>query len=278
MQEMRWRAAMGGAEAVAGEGIAINQRLRHVRDNSVKVPGVQTALRLIYPARCTICGEQVESDFALCGPCWRDTPLISGLCCDLCGVPLPGEDSGEALHCDECMRVARPWARGRAAMLYRDNGRKLVLALKYYDRQEVLRPCVQWLAGALRPILPEGEVLIAPVPLHWMRFLKRTYNQSALLAQALGKFLDQPVCPDLLIRSKRTQSLAGLTHDSRFRELDRAIRVHPKRMQLLDGRPVLLIDDVMTSGATLAASAQACHAAGAGEVFVGVLARAAKDA
>lgn len=163
-------------------------------------------------------------------------------------------------------------------MLYRDNGRKLVLALKYNDRQEVLRPCAQWLASALRPVLPEGQVLIAPVPLHWMRFLKRTYNQSSLLAQALGKVLDQPVCPDLLIRTKRTQSLAGMTHDSRFQELDRAIRVHPKREHLLDGRPVSLIDDVMTSGATLAAAARACHAAGAGVVYVGVLARAAKDA
>ena len=278
MQECRRGVAPGGTAAVKGEGIAVNQGLCHGRDNSVKVPGVQTALRLIYPPRCTICGEQVESDFALCGPCWRDTPLIAGLVCDLCGAPLPGEGGGEAVHCDDCMRVARPWAQGRAAMLYRDNGRKLILALKHGDRQEVLRPCAQWLAAAVRPMMAGGEVLVAPVPLHWMRLLKRTYNQSALLAQAVGKQLDQPVCPDLLIRTKPTQSLGGLTHDNRFQELDQAIRVHPKRAHLIEGRTILVIDDVMTSGATLSASVQACQNAGARRVLIGVLARAVKDA
>ena len=244
----------------------------------MKLPGVQTALHLIYPARCTICGDLVEDDFALCGPCWRDTPLITGFCCDTCGAPLPGEDTGTSEHCDDCIRIARPWSRGRAAMLYHENGRKLVLALKHGDRHEVLRPAALWLAAALKPILPEEDVLIAPVPLHWLRMLRRTYNQSALLAQALGRQIGQEVCPDLLLRPKRTQSLDGLGRDARFSELDQSITINPRRADRVKGRSVVIVDDVMTSGATLSASTQACLAAGAKEVFTLTLARVVKDA
>lgn len=239
---------------------------------------VHTALHLIYPARCTICGDLVESDFALCGPCWRDTPLITGLCCDTCGAPLPGEDTGAPEHCDECLRIARPWSRGRAAMLYRDNGRKLVLALKHGDRHEVLRPAALWLESAVRDILPEGDLILAPVPLHWSRLLRRTYNQSALLAQALGKQLGRPVIPDLLIRSRRTRSLDGLGRDARFAELEQSIRINPSWSSEAKHRTVLLIDDVMTSGATLSASAQACQAVGVRDVITLTLARVVKDA
>jgi len=244
----------------------------------VKLRGVQTALHLIYPARCTICGDLVEDDFALCGPCWRDTPLITGLCCDVCGVPLPGEETGTPEQCDECLRIARPWSRGRAAMIYHDNGRKLVLALKHGDRHEVLKPAARWLAAAVKPILPDSGVLIAPVPLHWLRLLRRTFNQSAMLAQSLGKMIDQEVCPDLLIRPKRTQSLGGLSLDQRFAEMEESITLNPRRADLLQGRTVLIVDDVMTSGATLSASAQACLTGGAKDVMTLTLARVVKDA
>ena len=163
-------------------------------------------------------------------------------------------------------------------MIYRGNGRKLVMALKHGDRHEVIRPCAQWMAHAVRPILPAGDLLIAPVPLHRLRLLRRMFNQSALLAQALGRRMAKPVCPDLLVRRKQTRSLGGLTHDARFAELTQAIEAHPRRAHQMEGRPVLIVDDVMTSGATLSSASQACLAAGATEVFVLVLARVVKDA
>ena len=238
--------------------------------------GFQTVLHLIYPPRCTICGCAVDSDFGLCGPCWRDTPFISGLVCDLCGTPLPGEDQGEAEICDDCLTIARPWQRGRSALLYRDNGRKLVLALKHGDRQDVLRPAAQWMARAARPILTE-DMLVAPVPLHWFRMLRRTYNQSALLSQALARQIGLPHCPDLLHRCRHTQSLDGLGREARFATLEQAIRVTPRRAHRLAGRTVLLVDDVMTSGATLATSTRACLEAGARAVHILALARVTKD-
>lgn len=238
---------------------------------------IQTALRLVYPPRCLMCGCQVDSDFGLCGPCWRDTPFTAGLCCDICGVPLPGESSDQAESCDECMRVARPWSQGRAALIYRDNGRKMVLALKHGDRHEIVRPAALWMARAARPLL-QDNMLIVPVPLHWTRLLKRRFNQSALLAQALSKQVELPYCPDVLVRHRRTKPLEGLGPNQRFEMMDSAISVHPKRRHMIVGRPVLLVDDVLTSGATLSAAASACLDAGASKVSVLALARVAKDA
>ncbi len=238
--------------------------------------GLQTALHLIYPPRCTVCSAYVDSDFGLCGPCWRDTPFISGLVCDLCGVALPGQDTGTAEICDDCLKIARPWSRGRAALAYRDNGRKLVLALKHGDRHDVVRPAARWMAQAAQPILDQ-TALIAPVPLHWTRILKRRFNQAALLARGLAAETGQEVCPDLLTRPIRTRSLEGLGRDARFETLSNAIRLHPKRRHKIAGRPVLLMDDVMTTGATLAAATEACISSGAKEVCILTLARASKD-
>ncbi len=178
--------------------------------------------------------------------------------------------------CDDCLKIARPWGRGRAALLYRDNGRRLVLSLKHGDRHDIVRPAAKWMARAAQPLL-HAHTLIAPIPLHWTRFLKRRFNQSALLARALAGEIRLEVCPDLLIRPRRTQSLEGLGRDERFATLTDAIQVHPKRRHKIAGRPVLLVDDVMTTGATLAAAAQACIASGAKEVCTLTLARAAKD-
>jgi predicted amidophosphoribosyltransferase len=238
--------------------------------------GFQTAVSLIYPPRCLGCGGQVDSDFGLCGPCWRDTPFIGGTICDTCSVPLPGDDDTGSVKCDDCLITPRPWVKGRAALLYRDNARRLVLALKHGDRQEIAQPAALWMARAIED-LPKRNVIVAPVPLHWTRLLKRRYNQSALLAQALATHSNLPVCPDLLQRHRRTQSLDGLTKEIRFSSVKGAIRVHPKRRHRLAGRPVLLVDDVMTSGATLSAAADACLAAGSGPVYVVALARVTRD-
>ncbi|MEP3784170.1 MAG: ComF family protein [Ascidiaceihabitans sp.] len=243
-------------------------------------PALQTTLALVYPPRCLTCGDRVDSDFGLCGTCWRDVAFIGSNACDGCGAPiLGGEDiaQGEALKCDDCLTIARPWRKGRAALIYKGTGRKMILALKHGDRQEVVHPASLWMANAVRDIL-EPRTLIAPVPLHWTRLLKRRFNQSAALANAMAQRLDVPCCPDLLQRFKRTRSLDGMTRDARFRHMQDAIAPHPKRKHRMAGRPVLLVDDVMTTGATLAASTQACYDAGASDVCVVALARVVKDA
>ncbi len=239
--------------------------------------GMQAALHLIYPPQCLSCDEMVTTDFGLCGTCWRDTSFITGLVCDQCGVPLPGYDDAQSVLCDDCLTIARPWSQGRAALLYRDNGRKIVLQLKHGDRLDLAKPAAAWLLRAAQPMLKPG-MLVAPVPLHWIRLFKRRYNQAALLSGALAKLAQLEHCPDVLIRRRSTGSQEGRNRDGRFANMADALCVHPRRASLVDGRHILLVDDVMTSGATLAAGAEACVAAGATGVSVLVLARVAKDA
>ncbi|WP_058242510.1 ComF family protein [Thalassovita autumnalis] len=238
-------------------------------------PTIQTALRVIYPPRCLGCGGMVESEAGLCPTCWREVQFIGGLVCDQCGVPLPGE-SDQAERCDDCLRVERPWQRGRAALLYEGQGRQLVMALKHGDRQDIVPIAARWMAQVAVPVLLP-ETLITPVPLHWTRMLKRRFNQAALLAEALAHYTGHAYCPDLVQRLRATQSTKGQGREARFAEMQGAFRIHPRRRHRLIGRPVCLVDDVMTSGATLAAVSEACLAAGASHLSVLLLARAQKS-
>lgn len=240
---------------------------------------VRSALRLVlhtvFPPRCLCCGEAVSTDDGLCGPCWRETSFISGTVCDCCGTPLPGEDAGPVL-CDECLAQPRPWARGRAAFLYAGTGRKLVLQLKHADRLDLVPPLAGMLARAVAPIL-RPKMLVAPVPLHRLRLLRRKFNQSAMLAQALARTRGLSCVPDLFVRTRPTAAMEGMTRVERMANLAGAIAVTPQHRDRIKGKHLLLIDDVLTSGATLEATAEAALAAGAAKVSVAVLARVARD-
>jgi ComF family protein len=237
---------------------------------------IQTAVGLIYPPACLCCGGAVDQHAGLCGPCWRDTAFIGGVVCDSCGIPLTGGTLDEVAHCDSCLAHPPPWVQGRSALLYAKMGRKMVLALKHGDRQEIAKPAALWMDRAFRGQLP-AETLIIPVPLHWQRLIKRRYNQSALLGRALALETGLAWCPDALQRVRKTASLDGKSRIERFESLEKAIRAHPKRRHRMQGRPVLIVDDVMTTGATLFSAARACIDAGAGPIRVVTLARVAKD-
>lgn len=237
---------------------------------------MQTALSLLYPPQCVSCGALVETDFGLCGTCWRDTSFIDGEVCDTCGAPLPGEGDGHAAKCDDCLSADHPWGRGRAALLYEKNARRMVLALKHGDRMDLARPASGWMERVIKPILP-GDALVVPIPAHWTRLFRRRYNQAAELGKAMAGRMGLDYAPDVLIRPRRTKTHDGMTPAERFANMNGAIRPHPKRQSGLVGRHVLLVDDVMTSGATFAAATHACQKAGAASVIVLSLARVAKN-
>lgn len=236
---------------------------------------MQSVLRAIYPPVCMGCGEMTEADHGLCGACWRDTPFLGGALCDLCARPLPGETE-PGLRCDSCLVAPPPWRAGRAVLRYRDGGRRLALALKHGDRTDLARPLGRWMARAAADLARPG-MLVVPVPLHRGRLWQRRYNQSALLAARIARELRLDHCPDALWRRLPTDSLSG-DAEARRATLDGAIVPHPRRGARLAGREVLIADDVLTSGATLAACATAARAAGAKEICVIALARAAPDA
>ena len=242
----------------------------------VKAHRVRRAARAVidtlYPPHCLACEEPVQDPGTLCGPCWAQTPFIEGLACDRCGLPLIGDASDGAALCDDCLTVARPWSQGRAVLRYGDGARRLVLGLKYGDRHDIAAPAGRWLARKAAPLI-RPDTCVVPVPLHRWRLFRRRFNQSALLARALARTLHLPMVPDALIRAQFTGSQDGRSRSARFANLHGAIHAHPRRMKHLTGRSVLLVDDVMTSGATMAAAAEACFAAGADRVDVVVLAR-----
>ncbi|WP_349291178.1 phosphoribosyltransferase family protein [Loktanella sp. SALINAS62] len=175
------------------------------------------------------------------------------------------------------MTVARPWQRGRAALVYDGVGRRMVLGLKHADRTDLAVPAARWMV-AVAADLRNDDMVVVPVPLHWSRLLTRRYNQANLLSRLVARGLDLTHVPDALIRPKRSPKMQDTTRAARFAALDCAIRPHPRRMTFLQGRSVLIVDDVMTTGATLAAATEAAHMAGAARVHVLTLARVVKDA
>jgi ComF family protein len=215
----------------------------------------------------------VESEFGLCGPCWRDTPFITGLTCEGCGTPLMG-DSDDPEFCDDCLSLSPPWARGRAAFLYEGNARKMILALKHGDRHEIARGAGQWMVNAGRDLLRQDAIL-APIPLHWTRMVKRRFNQAALLARSVSRISGLTYCPDLLHRTRKTSSTEGMSREERFTQIEGSMIIPPSRRALIAGKSVVLVDDVMTTGATFSAATQACLVAGACDVSALVLARVA---
>lgn len=236
---------------------------------------LQNALRVLYPPRCLLCEALVEVDYALCGACWRDTPFITGLVCDGCGLPLPGDgEAGQSVLCDGCLANPRPWRWGRSAFLYQGNGRRIVLSLKHGDRHDLAWPAALWMQQAADRLL-DANWLVAPVPVHWRRLLRRRYNQAALLSAALARAGTLDHCPDLLVRRRATAVQDGLDRPARYANLSGTLEIAPRRRAMVAARSVLLVDDVLTSGATLTAATEACQAAGAREVAVLTLARVA---
>lgn len=227
---------------------------------------------LLFPPLCMACRKQVTDPGALCSQCWQEIQFLDGPMCNCCGLPFeldPGSDS----RCAACLASPPIYDKARAIMRYDEKSRRPILALKHADRLDLAPTFARWLERSGRTLLAESD-LILPVPLHPLRLWFRRYNQSAEVARALGRLSGKPINVAALKRSRHTPSQGAMpSATARRRNMQGAFRVSTRHKSAIAGRNTLLVDDVLTTGATVNACARALKRAGAAKVFVLVLAR-----
>lgn len=234
--------------------------------------GLRPVVDLVYPPRCPLCGDAVAAQSGLCPPCWTELEVPGEPACRSCQRPMQPTRAGPGEQCYSCLADPPRHSGVMAATVYNDASRKLVLTFKHGGKI-ALAPLMAKLMGARIPVAGETTPLLVPVPLHRGRIWSRGYNQSALLARELSRLGRGELLVDALIRRKRTPSLGGLTGKGRRRALEGAILPRATRSKRVAGRDVILVDDVLTSGATSDACVEALLGAGAASVRIACFAR-----
>ena len=228
------------------------------------------ALDIALPTLCVACREPVHGD-GVCANCWAKLSFIAPPFCPRLGIPFI-YDPGPGMLSMEAIADPPAYARARAAVRYDDVARTLVHALKYQDRTDLAPAMGRWMARAGCELLTEADVLV-PVPLHWKRGWSRRYNQSGALARVIERQTGVKLSSEALRRVRPTQQQIGLSRKERASNVQGAFKVAADRQSLIHGRRVVLIDDVLTSGATVDACARALLRAKAASVDVLVFAR-----
>ena len=227
-------------------------------------------LDVALPTLCVACREPVDGE-GVCAQCWSKLSFIARPFCPRLGIPFV-YDPGPELLSMEAIASPPAYARARAAVRYDDVAKTLVHALKYQDRTDLAPAMGRWMARAGQELLNEADWLI-PVPLHWRRAWHRRYNQSGALAHAIERQSGIKVRGELLRRVRATEQQVGLSRPQRASNVQGAFKVSADRQSEVQGRRVVLIDDVLTSGATVDACARALLRAKAATVDVLVFAR-----
>jgi ComF family protein len=202
----------------------------------------------------------------LCVTCWQQLDFIDEPVCDALGTPFE-YDQGEGALSAEAIAEPPPWDRARGAAAFNDTSKQLIHLLKYQDTQEAGIAMARMMARAGRKLLADADIIV-PVPLHRFRLWRRRFNQSAYLAQHLAQFSGKPYRPHILTRHKRTRQQVGLTAEERRKNVRKAFAVTPDLRPMIEGKSVLLVDDVRTTGATVAACSRTLQDAGAARVDV----------
>jgi ComF family protein len=226
---------------------------------------------LIYPASCIACGGPAAEPHGLCGPCWRTMPLIERPYCERLGTPFAVE-MGPGLLSPAALAEPPVFGRARAVTRYDGPAREMVHRLKFEDRLELGRAMGLWMARAGAELIADADALL-PVPLHRIRLWTRRSNQAAVLGGFVGQACGLPLWPDVLRRVKATRSQVGLSRNERALNLQGSFKVPDEARAAIAGRRLVLIDDVLTTGATANAASRVLLRAGARSVDVLTFAR-----
>lgn len=235
-------------------------------------------LDYVYPPSCLVCRASVAAHGALCADCWREMAFIERPFCERLGTPFERDLGQPGLISPEAAANPPVFRRARAVARYdSDKARSLAHRLKYHDRLELAGPMGRWMARAGADLLADAELLI-PVPLHRARLAARRFNQSAELARVVSRECGAPLETRALLRVKATAPQVGLSRAQRAVNLSGAFQIDQDRAATIEGRNVVLVDDVLTTGATANAAARALLRAGATQVDLLVFARAVTSA
>lgn len=233
--------------------------------------GLAWLLDMLLPPRCPLCRQRIELHGHVCADCWPDIDFVAEPMCSRCALPFAFESEG--LECGACLQRPPAFDAAIAATLYAGKGRDLVLALKHGRLFAAAPAMARMMLPRLQTIDIDEETVMVPVPLHRWRLLKRRFNQSQILAAALARETNIPLECAALRRIKSTPSQGRLGREGRFKNVREAFEVDPHRFQAIESKNVLLVDDVLTTGATVSACAKALKAAGARTVTVVAFAR-----
>jgi ComF family protein len=225
---------------------------------------------IVVPPVCLACHTPLARQHEVCGACWRQIRFIRQPLCDRLGLPMPF-GTGEGMVSAAAIANPPAYNRARAVAAYDGVMRELIHGFKYADRHDACLLFGTWLVSAAAPLLP-GITMIVPVPLAWSRLVRRQFNQAAILAQETSRLTGLPYAPHVLRRIRATRSQVGLSRFERGRNVSGSFAVAPRHRARLQGASVLLIDDVITTGATVNACARVLLAAGAQRVDVLALA------
>jgi len=223
------------------------------------------------PTSCPLCQTRVRSEHVLCAACWRGLRFITGPICDRTGAPLALDLGPDAVSLMAQINPP-PYFRARAALAYEDTGARLVRLFKFGDRPELAAYFAPLMLNAAGPLLDHAPLFV-PVPLHRRRLLWRRFNQSAELCRALRRISGHDCLFDVLRRVRPTRQQIGLTRPGRQRNLQGAFALNDKTRHLLKDRHIILVDDVLTTGATVEACTKSLLRGGAAQVNVLTIAR-----
>lgn len=237
----------------------------------VAAGGGRALVHTVLPPTCLACRKPAGAVGGLCAKCWQGAGFIERPYCERLGTPFP-YDSGAPLISPGAFADPPVYDRARAAMRFGDVARELVHLLKYGDRLDLVKPFGNWMSRAGSEVLADADALI-PVPLHWSRLFQRRFNQSAELARAISRQTKLPVIDDGLVRVRATPPQVGLAREERAKNVHGAFSVQAAAKPKLRKQRIVLIDDVLTTGATANACARVLRRAGVARVDVLTLAR-----